>query len=205
MPAMNSHYESKNVAKNYDNLRLGNKLKKQYRLKEVEVFIKLIDHKKEVLELGCGTGFLTKFISKKNKVVGVDKSAEMVKVAKKGVRGVKFIQKDIFKLNLKKRFDVVCLLRVISHFEENKFIKILNIAKTHLKSGGSIVFDVEDKSLLRRLIQKISGIDKKFPITYQYSIKRAKWLLKKANLKLDTLIKIRHLVGSQLIIKCKKI
>lgn len=99
--------------------------------------------KGEILDLGAGTGLITEMFIKEgySPATLVDYSQGMLNRAKqrKDLEGSKFIKADIRKLNLNKRFDLVLSFFSFgssSYFDEEEIIKILKIAKKHLKKNG---------------------------------------------------------------------
>jgi SAM-dependent methyltransferase len=102
-----------------------------------------------ILEAGCGTGNYTKFLSNHGKVIAVDKSSEMIKLAKIKIKNknknknIKFYKLDILKFKKRKKFDIIILLFHVINFIKNK--KDLDILfKNFLKFKKSqtiIIFD----------------------------------------------------------------
>jgi ubiquinone/menaquinone biosynthesis C-methylase UbiE len=80
-----------------------------------------------VLEIGCGTGKNTKWLSKKaSKLVAVDLSSEMLQIAKQKVnqKHVQFIEADITKawsFNQEK-VAIICFNLVLEHVENLDFV-----------------------------------------------------------------------------------
>ena len=52
-------------------------------------------------------------------VTGVDLNKEMLKIAKKKIKGIKFIQQDMKKLRLNKKFDIVTCFFSSIHYNQN--------------------------------------------------------------------------------------
>jgi SAM-dependent methyltransferase len=105
-----------------------------------------------LLDLGCGTGrHAIKFTEKGYRVVGVDRSPEMLGKADNRRLGLPpqlrerllFEQQDIRSLSLHRCFDaVVALFHVVSYQTSNHdLIAALAAAKAHVKSNGVFVFD----------------------------------------------------------------
>lgn len=114
-----------------------------------QVFKKYAGKKRlSVLDLGCGTGSHSLILAERgNKVTGVDSSAKMIEIARKkaGAKKIKvdFIQGDIRKANLKKKFDIVLLMfNVIGYQITNKdLFSVFQTAGNHLIKGGLLIFD----------------------------------------------------------------
>ena len=86
-----------------------------------------------LIDLGCGTGKYSNLLTKlKLNVVGVDRSKEMLKIAKKKFNKNKkltFVNSNINKINLKK-FDIISALFHILSYQTsttniNSFFKML--------------------------------------------------------------------------------
>ena len=69
----------------------------------------------DILEVGCGTGWLTEKIARYGKTTAIDLSASAIEFAKQRGTNAEFVAGDIHKLDLPVRtFDVVVLVEVIS-------------------------------------------------------------------------------------------
>ena len=106
-------------------------------------------------DLGCSTGILIKEIqnrhkTKKIKCTGFDQSKDMLKIAKRGGSKVKFINKDLEKINFKKS-DLITSLYTIQFlqpkYRQNLFKKIYD----SLNWGGAFIY-----------FEKIRGNDARF-------------------------------------------
>ncbi|HET6516616.1 MAG TPA: class I SAM-dependent methyltransferase [Nitrosopumilaceae archaeon] len=100
-----------------------------------------------VLDVACGTGALTKKISRKvghtGMVIGTDASENAIKIAKKWVgpkRNLDFIVADAEKLFFGKKFDAITCQYGIFFFPDA--IKVLKNLKNHLKKNGTIAISV---------------------------------------------------------------
>jgi 2-polyprenyl-3-methyl-5-hydroxy-6-metoxy-1,4-benzoquinol methylase len=94
---------------------------------------------KEILDLGCGTGKWSIILNKKGaKVTSVDNSKEMLDVLNKKIKLEKLkintLKKDISKLKLNKKFDIIVMGLVMNHIKN--LDKLFKIIRAHLKSGG---------------------------------------------------------------------
>jgi ubiquinone/menaquinone biosynthesis C-methylase UbiE len=99
---------------------------------------------KTVLEVGCGTGNMTRFIAEQvgahGQVTAVDVSGEQIDIAKKNVSELKqitFVQASIFDLPVKPQFDFVYCRFIIMHLPNpaNTIKHLLSF----LKPGGKII------------------------------------------------------------------
>jgi len=84
-----------------------------------KLFLSKISNKSEILDAGCGTGYLTNWLGKKGyKTVGMDASEAGIMLAKKNQnKNSKFIYGDLDKLEDKfsNKFDAVFCIEVIEH------------------------------------------------------------------------------------------
>jgi ubiquinone/menaquinone biosynthesis C-methylase UbiE len=77
-----------------------------------------------VLDLGCGVGrWCLRLAGRARRVVGVDFSQGLLEVArqeaaKRGIKGIEFRQASLPDLSLDEHFDLVLLLGVLCHFED---------------------------------------------------------------------------------------
>ena len=100
----------------------------------------------DILDLGCGTGRHARELAALGfTVTGVDRSAEMVAVARQiPTPGVRFFEGDLATVRLDARFDVVTsLFHVFSYQTTNQALSAAFAkAHAHLRAGGMLIFDV---------------------------------------------------------------
>jgi ubiquinone/menaquinone biosynthesis C-methylase UbiE len=147
-------YTKKEMAKFYDkfskvydySIKTGGKgvsgqnlLAAKFLLNKVKRFVK----KGEMLDLGAGTGLITEIFVKEGfyPATLVDYSKGMLNKAKKrkSLKGCKFVERDIRKLNLNKKYDLILSVFSFgsdSYFDKEEMDNILKIASKHLKSKG---------------------------------------------------------------------
>ncbi|MCZ2223448.1 MAG: class I SAM-dependent methyltransferase [Chitinophagales bacterium] len=100
----------------------------------------------KIIELGCGTGNHAEIICPKDyEIIGLERSAEMVDLAKQKNINNFFPQvADITQFKLKEKADVaLALFHVISYLSDNK--QLINCFKTvhnHLNENGIFIFDI---------------------------------------------------------------
>ena len=100
---------------------------------------------KELLDVGCGTGRYTEVFKKKGfAVTGLDISNEMLSIARKKIKGAKFVQGNMQTFKLRKKFDVIICLFSTMHYNQNhkQLEKTIKNFYYNLKHGGLIVFDM---------------------------------------------------------------
>jgi 2-polyprenyl-3-methyl-5-hydroxy-6-metoxy-1,4-benzoquinol methylase len=110
------------------------------RLVDAHVLRKLPAHFENVLDIGCGTGSLTKILASRSRfVVAVDIASKMLEMAGKTNKShnIKYINSDFNSLNLKKEFfDLIISIDTLHYLDiESAFIK----TKEALKRGGVLL------------------------------------------------------------------
>ena len=112
--------------------------------------------KGEILDLGCGMGHYSNYMFNKGfKVVGIDFSAEMIKIAKKLNSQIEFIEHDICDLSIieNKTFDGVVIAYVLQHLSKVEVLNLFADLNKHtnqhsklllfLRQGNGIVTEEE--------------------------------------------------------------
>jgi len=108
----------------------------------------------EILELGAATGLLTKWLLSQydGKAVLVDKSDASYRAfsSKAGhlAASITYLVEDVFKLNLEKKFDIVCSFGLIEHFPDKT--SILAVHQKFVTDPGIIIILVPLDSPLSR-------------------------------------------------------
>jgi SAM-dependent methyltransferase len=137
--------ERKNVYKVYD--KMGHWFaENRYAVLEEKGYLdnmleKLAPHA-SVLDLGCGSGkpILEYLISQDVKVLGIDASAQMLAIARTNFPDVRFIQKDMRKLDLDEKFDAVIAWHSFFHLPVADQPGMFSIFRHHLKPNGILLF-----------------------------------------------------------------
>ena len=102
---------------------------------------------KTVLDIGCGTGFFSKFYHKKlAQITGIDITTTSVESLRKSFPGGKFITMDISeelaanREYFENQFDIINMLNVIFHIVDDvKFERALGNLAACLKEGGYLL------------------------------------------------------------------
>ncbi|MGI9538158.1 MAG: class I SAM-dependent methyltransferase [Desulfocapsaceae bacterium] len=121
--------------------------------------VTLLDPQKDdvILDLGCGTGDLTKRISSSCKeVIGLDSSLEMIQVAGRKYHEISFYHMEAKDLDLNIAFDAVFSNAVLHWIIEPEII-IQNINR-HLKMGGRFVAEFGGKGCVKKIISTLTDI-----------------------------------------------
>lgn len=107
---------------------------------------------KELLDVACGTGGHARYFKKKYKVTGIDLSPGMLALAKKRVKGVKFLNGNMQTFKLKKKFDAItCLFSAFNYnITKAQTLKTLKNFYNHLEPGGIVIYDLFTRRIWRK-------------------------------------------------------
>ena len=110
----------------------------------------------KILDLGCGAGYDSKILAKMgSRVVGVDFSEKLVKIAKKNVPNCKFFLGDMTdKFDKLGKFDGILCLATIMHVDVTKMKQTFVNMSNALKKGGLM------------LISSFDGVGKNYEKSY---------------------------------------
>jgi len=97
-----------------------------------------------VLELGCGTASNLLALSKYYGVSGIDRSPEMLKIAKAKLPGASFVQGDITGFSSEEKFGcIICMYDTVNHLTEFAHWKqLFKNVSIHLTDDGIFIFDI---------------------------------------------------------------
>ena len=100
----------------------------------------------KILDLGCGAGYDSKILSKMgSRVVGVDFSEKLVKIAKKNVPNCKFFLGDMTdRFDKLGKFDGILCLATIMHVDVTKMKQTFVNMSNALKKGGLLLISSFD-------------------------------------------------------------
>lgn len=133
-----------------------------------------------VLEIGCGTGELTKVLQNKNSsIVAIDVSPELLEIAKRKVKSnrVTFLLQDASNLGFAKNlFDTIIGSSVLHHLEVDKALEEFYRV---LKSGGTIILTEPNMMNPQVAIQKNIPFIKKITRESPDETAFLRWSLKK--------------------------
>jgi len=117
---------------------------------KIDCFINLLPGKK-VLDVACGTGHDTDYLTKKGfDCLGIDLSRKMIEIAKKNFEG-KFEIMDFFNLRFRDNsFDKLWCSSVFVHVAKNDLPKLLMNLKKILKNNGLLgIITVKKQKIIR--------------------------------------------------------
>ena len=95
------------------------------------------------LDVACGTGRHLEVLRRKYSVVGVDRSVDMLRIARRRLPGVLLRRADMRTFRIAARFDVItCLFSAIGHLRTEKDLErtFANFAR-HLRPGGVVLIE----------------------------------------------------------------
>jgi len=149
-----------------------------------ELVLSLMDNSKQkkVLEVGCGTGYMSADIAKNgHSVIATDVSDELIEVARQnnGEMDIKFEVLDITKNVLNERFDYVIALDVLEHIEDDS-TALGNMGKM-LCDGGKLILTVPTAPRLYGPMDELWGHYRR------YSKERLVKILKENGFEIDML------------------
>lgn len=133
-------------------LRAESKLKNPWVLQTIEA--ELGKSQKQVLDIGCGAGFLSNALAKHGHIVdGIDMSNESLAVAKKSdsTNTANYQYANAYSLPFEdESFDVVCAMDFLEHVEDPA--KVVAEASRVLRPGGIFFFHTFSKNILAYLV-----------------------------------------------------
>lgn len=103
-----------------------------------------------ILDLGCGTGFMTKMLSQLGTAEGIDLSPTAIEIARSEYPGVRFRSGDLYELRLAERpVDLVVCQEVIPHvYDQQRLLKRIADA---LRPGGYLIATAANRFVMKRL------------------------------------------------------
>ncbi len=97
-----------------------------------------------VLELGCGTGGITRRMLRRGaRVTALDRSESMLRIARRRAPGAELLRRDLRNFESARRFERVLLAFVLHEVSSGDRVESLRLASENLLSGGVLgVLDV---------------------------------------------------------------
>jgi len=129
---------------------------------------------KNILDVGCGKGIITKQIKKvfpNIQIDAIDISEKAIELAKKDFSGINFFVADGMKLdNWEQRYDIIILNNLYEHIE-NPTGMLKNLKKI-LKKEGVFIISTPNRYFIRNVLRKLFGLNIVIPTHHitEYSI-----------------------------------
>ncbi len=112
-----------------------------------------------VLDLGCGSGSLTKELYEKGfKVIGIDDSEDMLAIACKNYPEIPFVKDNAISFQLDNPVDVIFSNAVFHWINKDDQEKMINCVANALKSGGEFIFEFGgygNNGLIHKALNKV--------------------------------------------------
>ena len=110
-------------------------------------FVSLLKKGDKILDVGCGPGITAKFFCAHGfKVLGIDFSEKMIKIAKKEVPSGNFLVMDLNDIgSLKDNFDGIYMQNVLLHIPKKGLTDVLSKIMGLLKKEGCFYISVKEK------------------------------------------------------------
>jgi SAM-dependent methyltransferase len=125
-----------------------------------------------LLELGCGTGTILDGLGSRFTLTGIDRSPEMLAIAREKVPRARLFEADIAGFDLGEHFDVViCVFDTLNHLPRFELWQALfGCARRHLAPGGLFIFDVNTAAKLRGLARFAPWFEQAGEVTVVQSV-----------------------------------
>ncbi len=135
------------------------------------------------LDVACGTGEMSNLVSKEGfKVIGIDKSEEMLKVAKEKYPSLEFVKADMCDFNLKHKgiilaFSFYDSLNYLLTKED--LLKALRSVSENVAPSGLFVFDINSLEKIKNMQRKPPQVmDKEnYYCIFRHGGKKCLWVL----------------------------
>ena len=160
-------------------------------INEIKEFVSYLKTNSTVIDLGCGSGYITNFLCNQNlNGIGIDISSEMINIAKQRYPGVKFILDDF--VNIENYFEENSVDGVIAIYSLyfipreylNKVFKALSII---LKKEGKFLFITEKgdgEDYVKTPLMMENNVNEKLYVNY-YTKDQLEQILKQNNFSID--------------------
>lgn len=114
-------------------------------VKGTDKFISLLKPNSHVLDVGCGAGVKSKYLSEKGlRVTGIDFSDKLIEIAKREVPSVEFQIMDMNDVeNLNTKFDAVFAQASILHIPKKKIMEVILKLTSVVNNSGFLYIAVK--------------------------------------------------------------
>lgn len=127
--------------------------------REMRFILNIAKNKKYLLDLGCGTGTHLNILENLGyRVTGIDKSENMVKLAKQKVKSGIY-KMDILDYKINETFDaIISMHSVFNHLKSyDEFEKALVNSLNHLSKNGIMIIDLDNRRVNNDLYDVVDG------------------------------------------------
>lgn len=157
---LKEYYDKKNVVQSYEKIRLNTIFKNANHAAELRIINNYLKNEGNIhlLEIGIGSGRVTRNLEFTGRGTGVDSSPNMLAHTSSIVRDKnwKFLWMNIMNLDFKEStFDAVITIRVIRHFNDADIRKALLQVKKVIKKGGLFIFDIPNSKYDSKIVANI--------------------------------------------------
>ena len=110
---------------------------------------KVGDRRLEIIDVGCGTGWLSAQLVAHGSVTGIDLADEVIERAKQRVPSASFIAGDFLELDLGRAcYDLVVCLEVLSHVPDQ--VRFIERIAQLLRPNGYLILATQNRRVLKR-------------------------------------------------------
>ncbi|MGE5805417.1 MAG: class I SAM-dependent methyltransferase [Ignavibacteria bacterium] len=136
---------SKELGKRYDKIAVwwtAEMMNSDYGVNYVKKAIEFTKQKAKVLDIGCGSSgrIIDEALKNNLEILGIDLSAEMIRIAKEKYPGIKFINADFNEWNASEYFDLVIAWDSVFHSPKHLQKTITKKMCNLLTKGGVLLF-----------------------------------------------------------------
>ena len=130
------------------------------RINDIETLLEKLELKKykNVLDVACGTGVISSYLSRNNdQVIAIDMSSKMIEVAKTihFEKNITFLNKDFYNFKSDELFDLIVIFNAYPHFlDKNLFVESLKRLLT--KNGRVVILHDASKDVINMCHSNIS-------------------------------------------------
>ena len=137
-----------------------------YQERQLTVARSLLPQSKDarILEIGCGTGWLSAALSQYVQVVGIDFSNEAIEEARRRESSAQFMVGNIVTAEMPEEFDLILTVDTMAHVSDHAAF-ISKVAKL-LKPGGTFVLMTQNSFVWSRsshILPVVKGLVRKWP------------------------------------------
>jgi ubiquinone/menaquinone biosynthesis C-methylase UbiE len=121
---------------------------------------------KIILDLGCGTGILSKVLKKRGAIMkGIDISPKMIEIARKNVKGVEFKVGSFYNIPYKSCYFDIVVASLVMHYADD-LNKSFREVRRVLKKGGTFIFSSDNPVV--HVTKRIEGKPRNYRIFGDY-------------------------------------